>query len=166
MDLLNWIILFFVVLTLFNLRTRRSAQVAQVPPYEEVEEETLSRPQGDGWETSRMESMPREHRRRIVLTVVVDGLRSIEWTQHLLWQLAGSVQSRLQAHVIVVEAFAKGEAQRAGEGLGRLLLAVDGGGWSGEEHLLAAWAGRGVAEQSFDLGEVHQKLFDGQSPLG
>lgn len=165
MDLLNWIILFFVLMTVFNLRARRRVQATQVAPYEELPEDALNHPTGDGWETLRIESMPKEQRTRIILTVAVDGVRTVEWTHRLLWQLAGNFQARLQAHVVIVEAFARGEVQRAGEGLQRLLFAVDGRGWNGDERLLAVLAGKDMIERVYELGEVHQKLFDSQAPL-
>lgn len=182
-DLLVWLVFFGFIFWMLQKRRRQQlksgAPERQMFGYHRLPLERLNltspllRLEGDGsWEVLSFEDFPYAKRRRLMLSIGYQpsGL-GVEALEPLLWRLASAVQRALQAHVIVVEAFASDRPSKrlAGTGQWKLIYAVDGQGWSGSERLLAALEGEPLTTpRLYDLAEVQRRALEtlDVDPLG
>ena len=121
------------------------------------------------WRALRLEYMPFVRRRRIVLSIELQSAPTPQRLETLLWRLAADLYRRVQAHVVVIEAFkasptplntppsASQDMLLAGRGCARLIFAPDGRGWSGDEEVVAALE-RPDSALTYPLRQVHVHL--------
>lgn len=118
------------------------------------------------WRVLSLEELPTQHRRRMILHIAVDEpLPAVAALERLLWSLASGLQRRARAHVVVVEAFSASRLPpTAGAGALRLLLSLDGHGWSGQAPVIACLEGDAAPLRTFSLGQVHRMLAPASTP--
>lgn len=128
-------------------------------------------PSDGAWSLLSIEDLPTQHRRRLVMQVQVAPASPLPAIEALLWRLAGRVQRWASAHVVVIEAFfpaplpaiprqtpSISPARLAGSGVLRLLLSIDGAGWTGQQSILACIEGPSLPPRSLGLAEVQRLL--------
>jgi hypothetical protein len=124
------------------------------------------------WRVLSVEELPTQHRRRMILHISVDDpMPPAATLARLLWSLASGVQRKARAHAVVVEAFSSTALTALapsvpGNGVLRLLLALDGHGWSGQAPLIACLDAPQTPPQLFTLAQVHELLSATSASLG